>query len=230
MAMKKIKMILCDMDGTLVNYLNEPFNSTWDVFPEILSAQKKKKWVELRNFYLDKIRNEDSKQKQKDFYDEWFNKQVNLLKNLSVEKVYSVFFPIPYSKGAESFFSSLNGEYIRGILSSGIGFVAEKIKNDLDFDFQSSSDLETEAGKFTGKGQINFDLSEKDKALFSFSKRYNVGLEEICYIGDHFNDIPAWEVAGLSVAFNPKEKELEKKVDYVIYDFCELKKILKNKK
>lgn len=226
MAMKKIKMILCDMDGTLVNYLNEPFNSTWDVFPKILSEQKRKKWFEYRDFYLDKIRNKDSRQKQKDFYDEWFDKQLNLLENLSIEKANSAFFPIPFSKGVESFFSSLNGKYIKGILSSGVGFVAEKIKNDLNFDFQLASYLEIKNQKLTGIGKKDFDFSEKDKAIFSLSKKYNVGLEEICYIGDHFNDIPAWEVAGLSVAFNPKEKELEKKVNYVIYDFCELKKIL----
>lgn len=224
--MKKIKMIICDMDGTLVNYPNKPFNSSWDVFPEILSEQKKKEWFGNRDFYLDKIRNEENKQKKKELYEKWFNKHLNLLKNISVEKVYSVFFPIPYSRGVESFFSSLNGEYIKGILSSGIGFVAEKIKNDLNFNFQSSSYLKIEKGKFTGRGKINFDLSEKDKAMVSLSKKYNFGLKEICYIGDHFNDVPAWEVAGLSVAFNPKEKELEKRVDYVIYDFCELKKIL----
>ena len=209
-------MIISDMDGTLVNYPNKPFYSTWDVFPEILSEQNKKKWFEFREFYLNK----------KEFYSEWFDKQVDLLKGLSVEKANSTFFPIPYSKGVESFFSSLNGEYVKGIVSSGISFVAEKIKNDLKFNFQSSSNLEIKSGRFTGKGRINFDLYEKDKAILSLSEKYKINLEEICYIGDAFNDIPAFEIVGLAVAFNPKESELEKKVDYVIYDFNDLKKIL----
>ena len=209
-------MILCDMDGNLVNYPNKPFNSTWDVFPEILSEQNKKEWFRLRDFYL----------RKKGDYGEWFSKQVSLLKGISVEKANQAFFPIPYSKGVESFFNSLNGEYVKGIVSSGVSFVAEKIKNDLNFDFQSSSDLEIRAGKFTGKGKINFDLYKKDKAIEFISQKYKIGLDEICYIGDAFNDIPAFEVAGLAVAFNPKEKELEKKVDYVIYDFNELRKIL----
>ena len=212
----KIKMILSDMDGTLVNYPNKPFNSTWDVFPKILSAQKKKEWFELHDFYLGK----------KDFYQDWFDKQVSLLRGLSVERAYSSFFPIPYSKGVESFFNSLNGKYIKGIVSSGIGFVAEKIKEDLKFNFQSSSNLEIESEKFTGKGKINFDISEKGRAIISISQKYKINLEEICYIGDAFNDIPAFELVGLAVAFNPKESELEKKADYVIYDFNELKKIL----
>lgn len=211
-------MILCDMDGTLVDYPNKPFNSTWDVFPEILSEKKKKEWFRLRDFYL----------KNRGHYEEWFNKQTTLLKGISVENANHIFFPIPYSKGVESFFNYLDGEYVKGIVSSGIGFVAEKIKCDLNFDFQSSSDLETEAGKFTGRGKINFDLYEKDKLIISIAQKYGISLEEICYIGDHFNDVPAWKISGLPVAFNPKEKELEKKVDYVIYDFCELKKILKN--
>ena len=213
----KIKMILSDMDGTLVSYPNKPFNSTWDVFPEILSEQNKKEWFRLRDFYL----------KKKGRYNEWFNKQVNLLSGLSVEKVNQAFFPIPYSRGAESFFNSLNGEYVKGIVSSGIGFVAEKIKKDLKFNFQSSSNLETKARKFTGKGKMNFDLFEKDKMIINLSKKYKINLKEICYVGDAFNDLPVFEIVGLAVAFNPKEKELEKKADYVIYDFNELKEILK---
>ncbi|MBI2056951.1 haloacid dehalogenase-like hydrolase [Candidatus Pacearchaeota archaeon] len=191
--MRKIKMIISDMDGTLVNYPNKPFNSTWDVFPEILSEQNKKEWFRLRDFYL----------KKRGHYDEWFNKQLNLLNGISVEKAHRAFFPIPYSKGVESFFNSLDGKYIKGIVSSGVGFVAEKIKNDLNFNFQSSSDLEIEAEKFTGRGKINFDIYKKDKAIFSIAQKYKINLEEICYIGDHFNDVPAWEAAGLSVAFNP---------------------------
>ena len=96
----------------------------------------------------------------------------------------------------------------------------------MKFNFQSSSNLEIESEKFTGKGKINFDISEKGRAIISISQKYKINLEEICYIGDAFNDIPAFELVGLAVAFNPKESELEKKADYVIYDFNELKKIL----
>ncbi len=227
MASGKIKLVITDFDGTLVNYQNEPFHASWDVFPEILSEQKRKEWFEHRDFYLDKIRNENNKQKQKDFYDGWTNRQLGLLKNLSIEKANSAFFPIPYSKGAREFFSSLNGKYIKGILSSGVGLVIERARQELKFNFQLSSDLEIKNKKFTGKGKTTFDFSEKGKEIISLAKKYKTKLEEVCYIGDHFNDVPAWEVAGLSVAFNPKEKELEKKVDYVIYDFNELRKILK---
>ncbi len=226
MANGKIKLVITDFDGTLVNYPNEPFRASWDVFPKILPEQKRKKWFEYRDFYLDKIRNEDSKQKQKDFYEEWFNNQLSLLKNLSVEKAHHAFFPIPYSNGAKEFFCSLDGEYIKGILSSGVGHVIERARQELKFDFQLSSDLEIKNNKFTGKGKKTFDFSEKGKEIISIAQKYEINLEEICYIGDHFNDVPAWEVVGLSVAFNPKEKELEKKVDYVIYDFRELNGIL----
>ena len=214
---KKIELILFDMDGTLVNYPNEPFHASWDVFPEVLSEQKKREWFDIREFYL----------RKKGFYDEWFDKQLNLIKGISVENVYNAFFPIPYSKGVESFFSSLNGGYVKGIVSSGVGFVAEKIKNDLKFDFQLSSDLEVKFGKFTGNGKMNFDFYEQDKVVADISRECNVKLENVCYIGDHFNDVPAFNIVGLSVAFNPKNKELEKKADYVIYDFMKLNKILK---
>lgn len=213
----KIEMIVSDMDGSLVKYPNKPFNSSWDVFPEILSEQKKREWFKIRDFYL----------KKKEHYNKWFNEQVKLLKGISVEEAYSIFFPVPYSMGAESFFNSLNGKYLKGILSSGVGFVAEKIEEELSLDFQISSDIWTKKGKFTGRGEKNFDLFEKDKALYSLSKEYGVSLKKICYVGDAFNDLPVFDIVGLAVAFNPKEKEVEKRADCVIYDFNELKKILK---
>ena len=217
MANKKIKMIITDMDGSIVNYPNKPFNSNWDVFPEILSDKKKKEWFALRDFYI----------KKNWAYEEWFNKRVDLLKGITFSKTLSSFFPIPYSKGVESFFSFVDDKYVKGIISSGVGFVAEKIKDELDFDFQVSNHLEIKNGKFTGKGKTNCGFLEKGRVVSSFARKYGFVNEEVCYIGDHFNDIPAFNLVGLAVAFNPKEKNLEKKVDCVIYDFDDLKQILR---
>jgi len=211
--MMEIKGFVSDMDGTLIKFPNEPFQSSWDALGDLLS--NKEEWYALRDFYYPK----------REFYREWFSKQVSLLKGLSVKIVEESLFPLPYSKGAKKFFSSLNG-FKKGILSSGINVVAEKIASELGFDFIFCSYLEIEGGVFTGKGRESGDLWRKDLDLAKMAEKMGLSLEEIAYIGDHENDIPAFRVAGLSIAFNPKNEKVRKEADYVVEDFSELNKIL----
>ena len=73
---------------------------------------------------------------------------------------------------------------------------------------------------------MDFDLFKKDTEVISLLEKHKINLKEVCYIGDAFNDISVFNIVGLAIAFNPKSKEVEKKANYVIYDFNELKKIL----
>ena len=70
----ELKAILADMDGCVLTYKNEPYNSSWDALSE--SLQCNKEWIEMRDFYVN----------QKEKYAEWFEKQVGMLEGLSVEE------------------------------------------------------------------------------------------------------------------------------------------------
>ena len=209
-----IKAVLADMDGTVLTYENEPFNSSWDAISEALLCNKE--WIKMRDFYVN----------QKESYTEWFEKQVGMLEGLSIEEASRVLFPVPYSKGVVNFFNSLDGNYVKGLVSSGINIVAEKVKEDLNLDFQISNYLEIKKRIFTGKGKEVVGLDSKLQVLEDVLKKHDIGLNETCFIGDNFNDVPVFEKVGLAVAYNPKTKEVEKKADYVIYDFRKLNKIL----
>lgn len=210
----EVKAIICDMDGCVISYPNEPYNSSWDAISEALS--NKKEWIEIRDFYVNK------KEKRV----EWFEKQVEMLKGLSLEETAKVLFPVPYSTGAVAFFNSLDGSYIKGLVSSGINIVAERVKKELSLDFQVSNYLEIEKGIFTGKGKEVVGLDNKLQVLEDILEQYCIGLNETCFIGDNFNDVPVFEKIGLAIAYNPKTREVGKKVDCVISDFRELNKIL----
>lgn len=212
-----IKAIVSDMDGSVVSYKNEPYNSSWDAISEALPEETQKKWVEMRDHY---INNEDK-------YQEWFEKQTGLLKGLSVEKAANVLFPIPYSKGVVNFFNSIGGNYVKGLLSSGIDFVAKRVKEELDLGFQISNHLEIENGFFNGKANSRVNLYGKLCVLNDLLKKQGFSLEEICYIGDHINDISVFEEVGLPIAFNPKTKQVaEKARGNIIYDYMELRNFL----
>ncbi len=211
-----IKVIISDMDGSVVSYNNEPYNSSWDAISEALSEETQKKWFEMRDHYVGK----------EDKYPGWFEKQVGLLKGLSVEKAEHVLFPIPYSKGVVNFFNSIDGEYVKGLLSSGIDFVAKRIKEELNLSFQISNHLEIEKGFFNGKANSMVNLYGKLGVLKDLSKKQGFSLEEVCYIGDHLNDVSIFEEVGLPIAFNPKAKLVAEKAKYVLNDYEELNKIL----
>ena len=214
----KIKAIISDMDGTVLTYTNEPYNSSWDAISEALPCNKE--WIGMRDFYVN----------QKDKYAEWFEKQVGMLEGLSLEEASRVLFPVPYSRGAVAFFNSLDGNYIKGLVSSGINIVAEKVKEDLNLDFQVSNYLEIKKRIFTGKGKELVGLDNKLQSLEEVLEKNNIGLNETCFIGDNFNDVPVFEKVGLAVAYNPKTEGVGKKADCILYDFRKLNKILNKNK
>jgi 3-deoxy-D-manno-octulosonate 8-phosphate phosphatase (KDO 8-P phosphatase) len=53
------------------------------------------------------------------------------------------------------------------------------------------------AAKF-GIGDVNKECKDKAAALRTFSEKHGLRLQEICFIGDDVNDLPALKIAGLS--------------------------------
>ena len=216
---KTIKMIVSDMDGTLVDYPIKPFNSTWDAFYDALGLSEENRM--LRENYYPK----------KELETEWTDKQVGLLKGMPVAKALENLFPIPYSKGAKEFFLSLNGDYKKGILTSGISFVADAIKKELNFDFSISNTLNQKNERFTGTYNHENWLKlwakgAKADKLKEISYKFKIPLDSICFIGDNDNDIPCFNLVALPVAFNPKTEETGKNAKYIISDFRELNSLL----
>jgi len=66
----------------------------------------------------------------------------------------------------------------------------------------------------------------KTKGLEMICDKYQVEPQQICYVGDHENDLVVFKEVGKAVAFNPKTEEVREKAHYVISDFRELLKII----
>jgi 3-deoxy-D-manno-octulosonate 8-phosphate phosphatase (KDO 8-P phosphatase) len=64
---------------------------------------------------------------------------------------------------------------------------------------ESGPSLDQVAAKF-GVLDVYRGCKDKAAALREFALRHDVGLDEVCFIGDDVNDLPAFELCGLSVA------------------------------
>ncbi|MBI3622900.1 HAD-IB family phosphatase [Candidatus Pacearchaeota archaeon] len=213
----KTDLIVVDMDGTAVQYPNQPFSSTWDALQGILSEEEKREWIRLRDFYVG----------NSGLYEKWFNEQVALLKGKRVSDAERVLFPIPYSPGFLDFFG-FNNDFKKAILSSGVDLVVRKIAEEANFGDYVCQSLETANGSFTGRGRCWSSL-DKIEHLHTLSACLEVPLIRTCYIGDHPSDISCFEAVGFPVAFNPRnglEVYVRETGIPSISDFRELKQIL----
>ena len=58
-------------------------------------------------------------------------------------------------------------------------------------------------------------ISAKKKALQALAEKYNVSLDEIAFMGDDLNDLPALQAAGLSAAPADATEDVKQRVEYV---------------
>lgn len=210
--MKKIKLIAFDGDGTAWHYSAGNFGSSWDAVFEAVGkypqAQK------LLNHYYPK----------KDLHAEWTMKEAALLTGESVALVESRVLPIPYTPGFREFAESLRGRVRRGLLTNGLDVVARKAEQELDLDFCFCNTLHRNNGNYSGT--ISYDVPLWSKHCLFEKLCEGMDREEVVYVGDTKGDIPCMQIAGLGVAFDPKEESVAESADVVIHDFRELNKIL----
>ena len=62
---------------------------------------------------------------------------------------------------------------------------------------------------------VESGVGNKDKVLKDLCIRFGIELENVLYIGDDINDIPAIEVAGTSACSADAMESVKTKVDYI---------------
>lgn len=211
--MKKIKAVLFDMDGTLVQY-DGPFQSSWDALG--YAAGLKEQWDRLMEHYFPR----------RELYWEWMDANARLLKGLPAEPIYRAILPPPYTPGARETIAQLKRTYRLGILTSGLDFIAEYICQDLGMDFYLANGLVVRDGVFTGESIRRVYLWTKDQHLRELCARQGLDPKEVCFVGDHLNDISVMKIAGLAIAFAPKDLELTKVAAAHTDDFRQIPRLI----
>ncbi|MFC2099817.1 HAD family hydrolase [Candidatus Bipolaricaulota bacterium] len=208
--MPAIEAILFDLDGTLVRYHGIEYESSWGAIAAAAGVEEASS--RLLREYLPR----------RDHYAEWVEKDAALLTGIPVERVAERIFPAPYAKGVQEAVAALSGRFRLGIVSSGVGLVADWVRDDLGLEFALANELGVADGVFTGRSTTNVDLWSKDEALRLVAAERGLSLERICFVGDHFNDLCAMKLVGLAIAANPKDDRLREAADHTIDDFAML--------
>jgi phosphoserine phosphatase len=213
---RQIKLVTIDGDGCLFAYTNigSAFHSSWDAVA--FAYGLKEVWDErCKKYYL-----------SPDHSNQWAQEDAADLRGRPLQQAESVLYPIPYSRGAREFLQASRGRLVRGLLSGCLDLVGKKAAAETEMDFCFCNVMHIENGVFSGAFDQAVSPWHKHLLLPEICRRYHVAPEEICHVGDHENDIPCFELAGLAVAFRPKLPEVGKAAQYVIDDFAELGRIL----
>lgn len=214
--MGQISTVVFDLDGTLVRYHGVEFESSWGAIAAAAGVQRESQ--RLLDEFLSR----------RDAYPEWVRRDAALLTDIPVKRITQQIFPPPYAAGVREAIDRLRARYSFGILSSGVDLVAEHVRVDLGLEFAVANHLSVKDGHFTGESETRVPLWGKDRVMQQIAIERNLALSEICYVGDHMNDLPVMQIVGLSIAFNPKDEKLEEIADYVTRDFAEIPHLIED--
>jgi phosphoserine phosphatase len=206
----RLSTVVFDLDGTLVRYHGVEFESSWGAIAAAAGVQEESERL-LREYFP-----------RRDAYSDWVAKDAQLLVGVSVAAIEAKIFPPPYADGVPGAIARLRDHYRLGIVSSGVDLVANRVLEELGLDFAVANRLFIENGRFTGESETVVDLWKKDEVLQQVAERRGIHLNEVCYVGDHVNDILVMRRVGLSIAYNPKDEGLAQIADYVVHNFGEI--------
>ena len=103
------------------------------------------------------------------------------------------------------------------IISGGLQILADRIKDELGMDYAFANRLLFDDGKVSGIDQL-VDFASKGGILRDIAAENDIDLKECVAVGDYINDIPLFKAAGFGIAFNPKDEEILKYVDAIVYE------------
>ncbi len=186
-------LIAFDLDGTLVRIW-----SAWSWIHRLLGTLEVAK-PNADRFYAGEID-----------YVRWAELDVALWHGVPISEIEQaideglVFIP----NSAELIRRLQNYGFKTAIISSGLAVFADRAKNQLGIDFSRANRLLIDAdGRISGvEVQVAFD--NKHKVLYDLAKAEEIPLSDCVAIGDSRNDIPMFEIAGFSIAFNPTHAEV----------------------
>ena len=197
---RQIKLMVSDMDSTLIS-----IETIDEVAREVGLSQE----ISLIT--------EKAMQGHLDF-SESFKKRLSILKGVRTESFNAVYEnKLKLNSGASelvNFFKSTNVK--TALVSGGINYFAEKVKDQLGIDTYRANDVEINNETLTGKVFGNIvDAKAKAKYIEELCVLYELKPNQVIAIGDGANDLEMMKLAGLSVAFHGKPI-LKKKCDIQI--------------
>jgi len=196
------KLALFDLDGTLTKE-----RSAWEYIHRRLGV-----WDGYAEKYQEAfLRGEIT-------YDRFCRLDAAIWKGMKVSDLERILQDIPLYEGVEDLLQYLRSGGIKlGIISSGLTILSERMKKKFDFDYAVANELGVTDGLLTGEIKINVHYDQKGDWVRDAQSQFNARQEEILAIGDSTGDIDMFQMAGLSIAFNPLSTRLESLATFSVY-------------
>jgi phosphoserine phosphatase len=137
-------------------------------------------------------------------YDEFCRRDALLWKGLALSRVMQIVNQIPYQEGAKETAAALKGMGIfTVIISTGLSFLVNRVREELGIDMAFSNELLAENGFLTGRTRINVQHESKGYWVRNILKNLDVDRMYSCAVGDGEGDRAMFEAVGLPIGFNP---------------------------
>ncbi|WP_027365878.1 HAD family hydrolase [Desulfotruncus alcoholivorax] len=198
MTKPALKIIAFDMDGTLTEE-----RSSWEYLHRRLGI-----WDKQADQYQDQfLQGEIS-------YEEFCRLDAIMWKNMSIEHVKSILNEIkiyPTALDLVHTSATLGGKTV--LLSTGLKLLADMIAPHFNFWFYQANELVSRNGILTGECEVHVstDAPGKTKGAYLENLMYRFGAsqQETVAVGDSAGDLEMLSKAGLPIAVNPRQKDLE---------------------
>ncbi|MFH1756513.1 MAG: HAD family phosphatase [Pseudomonadota bacterium] len=200
--MPAYKLALFDLDGTLTKE-----RSAWEYIHRRLGV-----WDGYAEKYQEAfLRGEIT-------YDRFCRLDAAIWKGMKVSDLERILQDIPLYEGVQDLLQYLRSRGIKlGIISSGLTLLSERMKKEFGFDYAVANELGVTDGLLSGEIKINVHYDQKGDWVRDAQSRFNARPEEILAIGDSTGDIDMFQMAGLSIAFNPLSTRLESLATFSVY-------------
>lgn len=186
---KEIKLVISDMDSTLISIeCVDEIADYINVKPEVSAITEAAMRGELN-------------------FEESLIKRVALLEGLDTSALQYVYNDrLKLNPGAEKWISGLHKQSIKfALVSGGFTFFTDRLKKELDLDYSRANVLGEANGQLTGKvlGGI-IGAQAKSDFLHELCKELGIKANQVIAVGDGANDLLMMKEAGLSVAYHAK--------------------------
>ncbi len=208
MILRKYRLVVFDMDGTIISGVN-----SWQCLH--------------RHFGVENLTNLRDYLEKKIDYSEFMRRDIKLWQPPPhIDEVRSVLLNYELEPHAQYVTEKLLNWGLKVcIVSAGIDIRARDLGEKLGIKCTVANGLKTDRnGYLTGEGILRVELLKKEKALKRVAKIHGVKLSECVAVADSKFDKSFLSAAGLGVAYKPSE-ELVECADLVIDDLRELLKI-----
>jgi len=106
---------------------------------------------------------------------------------------------------------------LTAIISGGLDIVGKRVAHICGIDYVIANGLKCdESGHLLGEGILRVELVRKDVPLRNLMRKLSVQKEECAVVGNSHIDVPMFHLAGLRIAFNPDDEEVERAADIVL--------------